>query len=124
MSIRVLIKDHPNRAIALATTSHVLILRHSSNSTADNGVRNDSQSSLGSDGATARCMVEFSRVEDVDTADYRSLSTLSVHGTLGLITVNGDVFLVVVSGASKVASVRPGETVLRIHSVSFCGLPC
>jgi endonuclease/exonuclease/phosphatase family metal-dependent hydrolase len=38
---------------------------------------------------------------------------------LGLITVNSDVFLVVVNGASKVATVRPGETVQRIHSVGF-----
>ncbi|KAF2810504.1 uncharacterized protein BDZ99DRAFT_508906 [Mytilinidion resinicola] len=120
MSIRVLIKDYPNRAIALATASHVLILRHSPTSTADHGSHNNSSTSLTSNGAaSARCMVEFAAVDQVDLSEYRSLSALSVHGTLGLITVNGDVFLVVVSGASKVASVRPGETVLRIHSVNF-----
>lgn len=64
-------------------------------------------------------MVEFSAIDQVDLGEYRSLSALSVHGTLGLITVNGDVFLVVVTGASKVATVRPGETVQRIHSVGF-----
>lgn len=64
-------------------------------------------------------MVEFSAADSVDLAEYRSLGTPSVHGTLGLITVNGDVFLVVVNGASKVATVRPGETVQRIHSVGF-----
>lgn len=64
-------------------------------------------------------MVEFSRVEDVDLDDYRALHSVNAHGTLGLITVTGDVFLVVVNGVSKVATVRPGETVQRIHSVGF-----
>jgi hypothetical protein len=64
-------------------------------------------------------MVEFSRVEDVDLSDYRALHSANAHGTLGLITVNGDVFLVVVNGASKVAMARPGETVQRIISVGF-----
>lgn len=64
-------------------------------------------------------MVEFTKVEDVDLSDYRGLHSLSVHGTLGLITVNGDVFLVVVNSASKVATVRPGETVQKINSVGF-----
>lgn len=121
MSIRVLIKDYPHRAIALATASHALVLRHSSSSSADhNGSVNASSTSLGSNGAgAARCMVEFSKLEDVDLEDYRALHSVNAHGTLGLITVNGDVFLVVVNDASKVATVRPGETVQRIQSVGF-----
>ncbi|KAH7391763.1 SacI homology domain-containing protein [Pyrenochaeta sp. MPI-SDFR-AT-0127] len=120
MSIRVLIKDYPHRAIALTTPSHALVLRHSSSSSENNGNFNASSTSLGSNGSgAARCMVEFSKVEDVDLNDYRSLHSVNAHGTLGLITVNGDVFLVVVTGASKVATVRPGETVQRIFSVGF-----
>ena len=65
-------------------------------------------------------MVEFSSIEQVDLSEYRPLNMVTVHGTLGLITVNGDIFLVIVNGASKVATVRPGETVQRIHSVGFC----
>jgi hypothetical protein len=38
---------------------------------------------------------------------------------LGLISVGGDVFLCVVTHASRVATVRPGETVERILSVQF-----
>jgi len=64
-------------------------------------------------------MVEFSPVDAVDLSDYRSLSSLSVYGTLGLITVNNDVFLCVVSSATKAATVRPEETVQRINSVEF-----
>jgi hypothetical protein len=72
------------------------------------------------DGATApKCMVEFADVESVDLSDYRTLSPLPVHGTLGLITISNDVFLCVVTGATKVAALRPGETVERIHGVEF-----
>ncbi|KAF2789262.1 hypothetical protein K505DRAFT_96534 [Melanomma pulvis-pyrius CBS 109.77] len=120
MSIRVLIKEYPHRAIALRTTSHVLVLRHSSTSTDQNGNHNASTTSLGSNGsAAARCMVEFSAVDEVDLSDYRALNSVNAHGTLGLITVDGNIFLVVVNGASKVATVRPGETIQRIHSVGF-----
>ena len=69
-------------------------------------------------------MVEFSTIEEVDLSDYRALNSVNAHGTLGLITVDGHIFLVVVNGASKVATVRPGETIQRIHSVGFCECPC
>lgn len=120
MSIRVLIRDYPHRAIALATPTHALVLRQSASTTENNGNFNASSTSLGSNGSgAARCMVEFSRAEDLDLSDYRALHSANAHGTLGLITVNGDVFLVVVNGSSKVATVRPGETIQRIHSVGF-----
>ncbi|TKA68704.1 hypothetical protein B0A49_05409 [Cryomyces minteri] len=64
-------------------------------------------------------MVEFSKLDAADLDEYRSLSSLSVLGTLGLITINNDVFLCVVNGAVKTATVRPGETVQRIYSVEF-----
>ncbi|KAF2740426.1 hypothetical protein EJ04DRAFT_540103 [Polyplosphaeria fusca] len=119
MSIRVLIKEYPHRAIALTTRTHALVLRHSSSSADQNGFSNASTSSLGNGTGAARCMVEFSSLENIDLDDYRALNMVNAHGTLGLITVNGDIFLVVVNGASKVATVRPGETVQRIHSVGF-----
>jgi hypothetical protein len=125
MSIRVLIRDYPSRAIALVTTSHALIFRHSP-STAD-AIQNgslasvqavQSRTSLDFQGAP-RCMVEFTALSSLDISDYRSLNPLPVHGTLGLITINNDVFICVVTGASKVASFRPDETVERIFGVEF-----
>ncbi|KAK8255557.1 SacI homology domain-containing protein [Phyllosticta capitalensis] len=125
-SIRVLIRDYPHRSIALATESHVLVFRHSSSSTERSGNGfysggvNASQSSVSSAGGNApKCMVEFSESQEIDLSDYRSLSSQSVHGTLGLITVNNDVFLCVVSAATRAATVRPGETVQKILSVNF-----
>ena len=64
-------------------------------------------------------MVEFAAVDKVDLGEYTSLTNRSVYGTLGLITVNGDVFLCVVSGATKVSTVRLGETVQRILAVEL-----
>jgi len=51
--------------------------------------------------------------------DYRTLSSLKVYGTLGLITIGRDVFLCVVSNARKVATVRPGEDVQQVLGVDF-----
>jgi hypothetical protein len=69
-------------------------------------------------------MVEFATLEDVDLTEYRSLRLSGVHGTLGLININADVFLCVISGAVRVAMVRPNETVQRILSVDFCQSVC
>lgn len=120
MSIRVLLREYPHRSIALVTPTHALIFRHSPST--NDSIANGSLASLSTslDTATApRCMVEFAEVSKVDLNDYRTLSPLPVHGTLGLITINNDVFLCVVTGSSKVASVRPGETVEKIYAVEF-----
>lgn len=125
MTIRVLLRDYPHRAIALATSDYALIFRHTST---DNNASASSLSlsttNTGNNASTAstsapRCMVEFSALDSVDLAEYRSLSTLSAQGTLGLITLGRDVFLCVVNGSTKVASVRLGESVYRISSVEF-----
>jgi hypothetical protein len=122
MSIRALIKEQPQRAIALATSTHALIFRHSPSSVDATGstFHGISQTPIQGNGSgIPRCLVEFSAVDTVDLSDYRSLSSLSVYGTLGLITVNNDVFLCVVSSATRAATVRPEETVQRINAVEF-----
>lgn len=122
MSIRVLVRDYPNRAIALVTESHALIFRYITSAT--DAVNNGSHTSLASrpsidTQSSSRCMAEFSRLSLVDLSEYRTLSPRPAHGTLGLITVEGDVFICIVTGASKVANVRPNETVERIYAVQF-----
>jgi len=65
-------------------------------------------------------MVEFRGNDSDDMKSYHPMgSALPCRGTLGLIDLNGDIFLCVVTGASQVATVRPGETVFRIHAVEF-----
>ncbi|KAG4029922.1 hypothetical protein MFRU_014g02140 [Monilinia fructicola] len=125
MSIRVLLREYPHRSIALVTPTHTLIFRHSpsTNDPITNGLLNPIYSvnpRASADGVTVpKCMVEFADVSSVDLSDYRTLSLKPVQGTLGLITVSNDVFLCVITGTARVAQVRPGETVEKIHGVEF-----
>lgn len=112
--MKLFIRDSP-RAIALATDTHVLIFRHSASSV---GSKQSSTTSV-SEGGAPRCIVEFAPWEGQDMSDYHSLSSLKVQGTLGLVTINNDVFLCVVNGSSTVATIRSGENVQRILSVEF-----
>ncbi|KAK6507067.1 inositol polyphosphate 5-phosphatase [Arthrobotrys musiformis] len=140
--IRILLKSHPHRSIALCAPNHVLTFRHNpaashhapapsfaanlpynNNNSGSNSSLNVSASGANGNhhgSGTAACMVDFSERSEVDLSDYHPMgSALPCRGTLGLISLNGDVFLCVVTGASLVATVRPGETVYRIHAVEF-----
>lgn len=101
MSLRLLLREHPRRALAVLTDSHALVFRHIQSSTsADLGSKNQtSTTSLAS-----KCMVEFAAHSDVDLEGYHVLRTSGIHGTLGLININADVFLCVISGAVRVAT--------------------
>ncbi|KAK6534596.1 inositol polyphosphate 5-phosphatase [Arthrobotrys megalospora] len=140
--IRILLKSHPHRSIALCAPNHVLTFRHNpsashhaaapsfaanlpynnNNSGSNSSVNVSSSGTNGNHHGTgaAACMVDFSERSEVDLSEYHPMgSALPCRGTLGLISLNGDVFLCVVTGASLVATVRPGETVYRIHAVEF-----
>jgi hypothetical protein len=120
-SIQVLIKDAPTRSIALATETHALLLKNTSNS--DTNSRNTSTTSLASANSTSpRFIAHFGPTAGVGLEEYRPLGFKQVFGTLGLITVNNDVFICVVTNAKKVADLRPGETVQKIETVEFCML--
>lgn len=114
MSLRLLLRDHPQRSFTLVTDTHALVFCHSLSSTGVQSFKTGISAK-----SASKCMVEFSALEDVDLTDYRVLRAAGVHGTLGLININTDVFLCVISGATRVATVRPDETVQRILSVEF-----
>jgi hypothetical protein len=63
-------------------------------------------------------MVEFGDRAAVNLEHFHPVAT--ARGTLGLITLNNDVFLCVITGSEEVATVRPGETVQKIFAVEFC----
>lgn len=114
--MRVLVRSEPHRSIALATETHVLIFKHSPSGLES---RHASSTSISENGSAPKCIVEFLPWEKADMEDFRTLSSLKVHGTLGLVTLGGDVFLCVVNQARTVATVRPGEDVQQIISVEF-----
>ncbi len=101
MSLRLLLREHPQRALAVLTNSHALVFRHSLSSTSADLSSNNETSARSS---SSKCMVEFTGLEDVDLTDYRVLRASGVHGTLGLININADLFLCVISGAVCVAT--------------------
>jgi hypothetical protein len=109
MSLQVLQRDGPKRSIALASTTHVLIFQH-------NRIENTSTIKAG----TPQCIVEFSQIDRVDLSDYKPLRHSGVYGTLGLINIDADVFVCIITHASSVATVRPDENVQRIAAVEFC----
>ncbi|CAG7918182.1 unnamed protein product [Penicillium olsonii] len=100
-NLRVLCRDQPQRTIALVSSDHALVFHHTSTDTKD----------------SPRCQVEFSDLESVDLQGYRPLG--AGKGTLGLVTLNEDIFVCVVTSSSQAATVRPGEHVSRIDSVGF-----
>ena len=116
MSLKLFIREHPQRAIAIVASSHVLIFRYSVSNVGAENHHNGTNVKT----PVSRCMVEFSAVDAIDLTHYRELHGSTVLGTLGLINVNTDVFLCIISGATRVAVARPGETVQRITAVDFC----
>ena len=121
MSSRVLIHDYPHRTVALASEEHVLVFRHS-HPVPENGPKSSSTSlplpNASRYNLTPRCMVEFGTTSSIDLTRFHTVT--SAKGTLGLITLNNDVFLCVITGSEEVATVRPGETVKKIFAVEFC----
>ncbi|KAK3942740.1 SacI homology domain-containing protein [Diplogelasinospora grovesii] len=126
-SCQILIREYPHRAIAIASSTHALILRHSP--TTSEAIANGSltsvasarpRSATNSENTASKCMVEFSpRLNKKLLADYRPLTPRPIYGTLGLIAIGRDVFLCVITQASRVATLRPGETVEKIEGVQF-----
>ncbi|KAI1734417.1 SacI homology domain-containing protein [Xylaria scruposa] len=125
-SSQLLIRDYPHRAIAIVTNSHALIFRHSpttSEAVADGSLASvvPSRARGGSAGepTASKCMVEFSPASRGLLSDFRPLIPRPIYGTLGLVSIDRDVFLCVITHASRVATLRPGETVEKIVSVEF-----
>ncbi|OJJ05356.1 hypothetical protein ASPVEDRAFT_86709 [Aspergillus versicolor CBS 583.65] len=113
-SIRVLCRDHPVRTLLVVTSEDALIFQHSLGEPVGNV--------LPINGDTQRCLVEFASLSSIDFTGYRTLG--SGYGILGLVTIDQDVFVCIVTRSSKAATVRPGETVLRIEDVDFYCLNC
>ncbi|KAI1764743.1 SacI homology domain-containing protein [Hypoxylon sp. FL1150] len=123
-SSQLLLREYPHRAIAIATPTHALIFRYSS--TTSEAIANGSLASVSSarpraagDGPVPKCMVEFAPISKQLLDDFRPLTPRPIYGTLGLILINQDVFLCVITQALRVATLRPGETVEKIASVDF-----
>ena len=110
-TLRVLCRDQPRRSIALVTEDCVLEITQPNVDYGRTAPPTKYQD-------TNRCLLEAFFRSFSDLQGYRLLG--EGWGTLGLIALNHDVFICVVTSSSRAATVRPGETVLKIENVEFC----
>ncbi|UZJ55421.1 hypothetical protein CBS101457_004741 [Exobasidium rhododendri] len=77
------------------------------------------QASVSSSDTSQRAVVEAIRASDVPPLNTLQRLSNRAYGCLGLINVGSDLFVAIVTMASAVGSIRPGEVVMRISAVSF-----
>ncbi|KAK2750115.1 inositol polyphosphate 5-phosphatase [Myotisia sp. PD_48] len=112
MPLLVLCKDEPERTLMLVANGQALSLQYVPT------ISDSNSTSTYSHLHPPKCIVTFKKVDpSLGIMDYRRLG--SGYGTLGLITLNSDIFICVITRATTVAEVRPGETVERIVAVEF-----
>ncbi|KAJ6628885.1 DNase I-like protein [Mycena sp. CBHHK59/15] len=80
-----------------------------------------------SESNSAQAVVEFVPQEEVNLSNVIRLTTRVVKGCMGLISIEKDLFLAVVTSATEVGNTRPNsasdaESVARIHEVCFYSL--
>lgn len=95
-------QDEELRTFALISTTHVLLLRYIA--------------------ATGKCAIELVPKKEFKGAEYQRISPRKIHGFLGLIEIEGDTFLCVITNSYKAATPLDGEVVHKIQSVEFYSL--
>lgn len=96
---RLLLRQNP-RSICLTTSTHVLTFH-------------------AYPGSPPRVSTSFTPLPSTKLNLYRPVSPTTYLGTLGLIQLAGDIFLVVISSARECARIRPHEPVFRIDKVEL-----
>lgn len=65
------------------------------------------------------CIIKFCNWNDIECSEYFLATPKAIYGCVGLISIENNVFICLVTGYSQVASIRIMETVNRIHDVEF-----
>lgn len=99
----ILLSKQPERRIAIVSESFALILK-----------------SVGKEPSKKpRCAIELIPKNDLNNQGFKRLSSHEINGFIGLIEIEGLIFVGTISGKSKVAQPIPGETVNKIFAVDF-----
>lgn len=99
----ILLSKQPERRIAIVSESFALILK-----------------SVGKEPSKKpRCAIELIPKGDLNHQGFKRLSSHEINGFIGLIEIEGLIFVGTISGKSKVAQPIPGETVNKIFAVDF-----
>ncbi|KTW30137.1 hypothetical protein T552_00615 [Pneumocystis carinii B80] len=68
------------------------------------------------------CIAKFCKWDDIDYSEYFLATSKVIYGCMGLISIENNVFICLITGYSQIASVRATETINRIHDVEFLSL--
>lgn len=68
---------------------------------------------------TPLCAIDLVPKGELKDQGFKKLTHNEVHGFIGLIEIQGYIFLGAITGRSKVAQPTPGETVNKIYAVDF-----
>ena len=96
-------RNSEDRRIALVSESHALIF----------------QAITDFDTRTKSCSLTLVSREELKNQGYKRLTYREIFGFIGLIEVDNNIFIGTITGASKVASPIPGESVNKIYAVDF-----
>ena len=90
---------HRPRSIALADNEYALVIRYAEKASAPTNAREP---------PTPKCIIEFARRADIKLDEqYGLLSDIEHAGCLGLIEINSDIFVCLISSSEQVAFPRP-----------------
>ncbi|QEU58203.1 Inp53/Inp52 [Kluyveromyces lactis] len=101
--MQILVQQGPERVIALASESFALLLKYVPPKDKTHPV----------------CTIEMVPKSYLKKQKFEKLSKLDIHGFIGLIELEGSIFIGTITGKSEVASPIPGETVNKIYGVDF-----
>lgn len=100
--MNILLRPGSKRTLALESTSHVLLFRYINQ--------------------TEKCAIELIPKTSFISQPYKQLSRSKPYGFLGLIEMNNDIFLCVITSKVTVAQPLNGENINKIADVEFYSL--
>ncbi|QLQ79690.1 hypothetical protein HG537_0C03380 [Torulaspora globosa] len=99
----ILLSRKPQRRIAIVSQSYALILKSVGEEISDRPC----------------CAIELVPKNDLNNQGFKRFSNHEIHGFIGLIEIEGLIFVGTITGKSKVAQPIPGETANKIFAVDF-----
>ncbi|EJS42031.1 inp52p [Saccharomyces arboricola H-6] len=101
--MKILLSKQQTRKIAIVSETHGLIFRPIDDKTS----------------RRSTCAVEFVPKAELNDHGFRRLSSHEIFGFIGLIEIEGLIFIAAITGKSKVAQPIPNKMVNKIYAVDF-----
>lgn len=101
--MKILLSKQQTRRIAIVSETHGLVFRPID----------------GKNSCRSTCAVELVPKVDLNGNGFKRLSSHEIYGFIGLIEIEGLIFIATITGKSKVAQPIPNKTVNKIYAVDF-----